>query len=142
MKRPKKWKGPRWADYRGYVIETMTTDRDAKDHAEYPGFLSGPVLRAHLVDHPRWGIRARLIEDPGLTQRLKGILRLPHEWKLEVVLSDPSLTASCMQAKGHAVSHWREFVDLWGPGGPMEIPNEEWREDEKFLAWLKRREDT
>ena len=129
---------PEWKDYRAFCIQTMTTDRDAEYHKETPGFLSGPALRAHFVDHPRWGVKARLEDDPALLQVLRRFLRIPHGWKMEVVLSDPTMVCQCLQAGGHNVIHWRRFVDLWGPRGPLVIPNEEWREDAEFVAWLKK----
>jgi len=131
-----------WPDYRTYLITRFTHTRDAEEFTRRTGqpsnMISDGQLRGFLIDHARWGVAAR----PELWPTLRPHIYLPRSeepWNLEVVITDGRLIAQTIGDPRHTRAGIRSFADLWGPHGPLEIPDEEWRQDPDFQKWLDER---
>lgn len=128
-----------WKNYRAYLMATKCHMRDAgtsgnpsKGIAGLPAdYVSLGELRSFMSDHPVWGVAAR----PELRDKLAEIVTLPHGWDVEIVMADSDLICRCIGAPSHSWNGAREFIELWGPGGPLEIGDEAWRDDIGFRGW-------
>jgi len=125
---------PKWSDFRQFVCETMTHNRDAEVYRD-PNRISTGRARSYMMDHPVWGLAAR----PELMSA--AVKAAVEVGQLNPDMSGLALTHVDMCACGLGLASgnsWislRKFVDLWGPKGPLAIAGDAWKRDPDFLAW-------
>lgn len=118
-----------WRTFQRFLLAEFTIPSDT-----VPGKLFCGSLRGFLMDDPRWGITAR----PELIPKLRAHIRLPfnRDWDLDTVLQNPELVKQTLGPSGHTRKDALALIALWGPRGPLKIPETMWRTDPRFNAWL------
>lgn len=95
-----------------------------------------PRLRGFLIHHPLYGVEANW-------KKRKQMVRyacLTDSLEAEEVLSDPELMMEVLYGFGRSVGSVRKWLDaLWGPGGVMMIPRDEYMDIEGFAQWWEAR---
>lgn len=131
-----------WADYRGYLFATFTHTRDDEEierrTGQPTGDLNDGALRGFLLHHPDWGIDAYPEQ---CRPALRPHIYLPRgqNWPIATVLADPELIRQTLGNPSRTRKGITEFINLWGPRGPLEIPRDEWIKDPGFRKWLDTR---
>ena len=132
-----------WADFRGYLIATYTHTRDAEEIERRTGKPSidrnDGALRGFLLDHEKWGVEAR----PEVWPKLRRHIYLPRgrAWPIEDVLTNAEHIRQTLGNPSRTLAGIREFINLWGPRGPLEIPRAEWLSHPGFRTWLETQRD-
>jgi len=129
---------PEWSDFVEFLltmVEPLPEDHD-RPHA--------PKLRGYLLRHPQWGVDAVIKREGESCYDRLAPLVVPPPPNVDMPVAPGARTildSKVLRLQFFAVSvlnDWRiirRWIEIWGPGGPMEIPADEYLDDPAFAEW-------